>query len=117
MTTAGPGAIFVGNMAGALLVTMIVFGIVYSIRKRYAIRTTRGSILRGLGLLFCASVISGLICAAFHGVLTTGLGMIADSETRNDVGVLALVPPAWFASELVLRTIGRRGSVTGNPDT
>ncbi len=107
MTPAGPGAIFLGNMAYTLPVTMIVFGIVYAIRR------PRGSILRGLGFFFCAFVISGLIYATLHGALTAGLGMISDPELRSTGGVLAQIPLAWFASELVLRTFGRRGSVTG----
>lgn len=112
--TYGPGAIFVGNMAGMLPVTMLVFAIVYKIRRPLARRPTLGSVLRWVGLFFCASVISGLINATFHGVLTTGLGMIPDPEMQNTAEVLTQGLLAWFASDLVMRTIGGRiNTVTG----
>jgi nucleoside recognition membrane protein YjiH len=101
----GAGAIFIGKMAEALPVTLIVFAVAYSAAKKK--KGLKNSAARVSGLALCTFMITGCVFSFFYDAINTGAGMAAEPGMQGIFELPAQSFIAAMASLLVIGTIGK----------
>jgi hypothetical protein len=101
----GPGAIFIGKMAEALPVTLLVFALAYAdSKKRHGLTNSMRRVVVLFGYAF---VISGLVYAIGYEAIATSFGMLQAPEMRGWFDIPAQFVLAAIASTFVIKSIGR----------
>jgi len=101
----GSGAIFIGKMAEALPVTLLVFAFSYAdSKKRYGLRNSKGRVMILFGYAF---VITGLVYAIGYETIATGFGMLPAPGMQGWFDIPARFVLAAIASVVVIKSIGR----------